>query len=119
MEERRLVYSTDGGAGGRPTSARGKPTRRPPQGPAKPAFPNDGIVRVSRERANRGGRTVTVIRGLPPGGSELAARLTELKRLCGAGGVLRDGVLEVQGDHRDLIVERLSSLGYRVKLAGG
>jgi len=84
-----------------------------------PATPNDGVVRISRERGRRGGKTVTVIRGLPERGTELEARAVELKRLCGAGGTLRDGAVEIQGDHRERIAERLRVLGYRVKLAGG
>lgn len=84
-----------------------------------PGFPNDGVVRISRERGRRGGKTVTVIRGLPERGTELEARAVELKRLCGAGGTLRDGAVEIQGDHRERIAERLRVLGYRVKLAGG
>ena len=84
-----------------------------------PGFPNDGVVRISRERGRRGGKTVTVIRGLPERGTELEARPVELKRLCGAGGTLRDGAVEIQGDHRERIAERLRVLGYRVKLAGG
>ena len=84
-----------------------------------PGFPNDGVVRISRERGQRGGKTVTVIRGLPERGTELEARAVELKRLCGAGGTLRDGAVEIQGDHRERIAERLRVLGYRVKLAGG
>jgi len=84
-----------------------------------PATPNDGVVRISRERGQRGGKTVTVIRGLPERGTELEARAVELKRLCGAGGTLRDGAVEIQGDHRERIAERLRVLGYRVKLAGG
>jgi len=84
-----------------------------------PGFPNDGVVRISRERGRRGGKTVTVIRGLPERGTELEARAVELKRLCGAGGTLQDGAVEIQGDHRERIAERLRVLGYRVKLAGG
>ena len=89
--------------------------------PSRPApnLPDDGVVRLFREKGGRGGKTVTVVRGLPEKGAALEARLGELKRLCGAGGTLRDGALEIQGDHRDRISERLTSLGYKVKLAGG
>jgi translation initiation factor 1 len=85
----------------------------------QPSLPNDGVVRLFREKGGRGGKTVTVVRGLPEQGAALDARLGELKRLCGAGGTLRDGAIEVQGDHRERIAERLTALGYRVKLAGG
>jgi translation initiation factor 1 len=112
MTERRLVYSSDGGR----TDAR-KPSPAKAVPPA--GQPNDGIVRISRERAHRGGKTVTVVRGLPADGASLDTRLAELKRLCGAGGTLRDGAIEIQGDHRERISQRLQALGYRVKLAGG
>ena len=82
-----------------------------------PSVPEDGVVRIFRERGGRQGKVVTVLRGLPP--REVEARAAELKRLCGAGGAIKDGALEIQGDHRDRIAERLRALGYRVKLAGG
>ena len=82
-------------------------------------MPNDGFVRLFREKGGRGGKTVTVIRGLPDRGDALEARAAELKRLCGAGGTLKDGVIEIQGDHRERVADRLRGLGYRVKLAGG
>ena len=85
----------------------------------QPSLPNDGVVRLFREKGGRGGKTVTVVRGLPEQAAALEARLGELKRLCGAGGTLRDGAIELQGDHRERIAERLTALGYRVKLAGG
>jgi translation initiation factor 1 len=110
MVNRRIVYSSDSG--------RARPQQ--PQRPAQPAgFPDDGVVRITREKGGRGGKTVTVVRGLPERGPALEARAAELKRLCGAGGTLRDGQLEIQGDHRERIAQRLRNLGYTVKLAGG
>jgi translation initiation factor 1 len=85
----------------------------------KPAVPRDGVVRLFRDRGGRHGKTVTVIHGLPERGPALEARLSEMKRLCGAGGTLRDGVVEIQGDHRERLAQRLTALGYKVKLAGG
>ncbi|HKA63834.1 MAG TPA: stress response translation initiation inhibitor YciH [Methylomirabilota bacterium] len=84
-----------------------------------PAIPRDGVVRLFRDRGGRNGKTVTVIHGLPERGPALEARLSELKRMCGAGGTLRDGGIEIQGDHRDRLAERFRALGYPVKLAGG
>jgi translation initiation factor 1 len=111
MKDERLVYSTDGTR---------VPARRPGAAPsAKTPAPNDGIVRLFREKGGRRGKTVTVIRGLPERGVDLETRLAELKRLCGAGGTLREGTIEIQGDHRERIADRLRTLGYRVKLAGG
>jgi translation initiation factor 1 len=81
--------------------------------------PRDGIVRLFRDRGGRNGKTVTLIHGLPERGRALEARLSELKRLCGAGGTVKNGVVEIQGDQRERLAERLRSLGYTVKLAGG
>jgi translation initiation factor 1 len=86
---------------------------------ARPTAPRDGVVRLFRDRGGRNGKTVTVIHGLPERGPALEARLSELKRLCGAGGTVKDGVVEIQGDHRERLAERLLTLGYTVKLAGG
>jgi translation initiation factor 1 len=85
----------------------------------KPTVPRDGVVRLFRDRGGRNGKTVTVIQGLPERGAALEARASELKRLCGAGGTLKEGVVEIQGDHRERVAERLRALGYTVKLAGG
>jgi translation initiation factor 1 len=84
-----------------------------------PRLPADGVVRVFRERAGRAGKAVTVIRGLPERGAALEALARDLKRFTGAGGTLRDGDIEIQGDHRDRVAAHLRSLGRTVKLAGG
>lgn len=81
----------------------------------KPRVPDDGIVRVFRER--RRASTVTVITGLPPG--EVAEIAASLKRMCGTGGTAKNGVVEIQGDHRDRIVAQLQAQGRTVKKAGG
>jgi len=75
------------------------------------------VVRLFRDRGGRNGKTVTVIRGLPERGDALEARAAELKRLCGAGGGVKDGAIEIQGDHRERVAARLRELGYVVKLA--
>ena len=110
MHNRRVVYDSDSGRV--PIRDAGKAHASPP-----PGFPDDGVVRLSRGKAGRGGKTVTVVRGLPA--SDLQAQAADLKRLCGAGGTLRDGAIEIQGDHRERIAERLRAKGYQVKLAGG
>jgi len=76
-------------------------------------------VRVSREIAGRGGKGVSVIRGLPLDGPALEELASRLKRLCGAGGAVRDGAIEIQGEHRDRLVAELARLGYEAKRAGG
>jgi translation initiation factor 1 len=113
----RLVYSTDGGRVRHP-EVRPSPSKREPQQPGA-RVPNDGIVRLFREKGGRGGTVVTVIRGLPESGAALDARAAELKRLCGAGGAVKDGAIEIQGDHRERLADKLRTLGYTVKLAGG
>lgn len=77
------------------------------------------MVRLFRDRGGRNGKTVTVIRGLPERGPALEARVALMKRLCGAGGTLKDDAVEIQGDHRERLAEHLRTAGYTVKLAGG
>ena len=122
-EKSRLVYSTDGTDGGRIRPPEPPRTRPPAKGPRnaskQPPVPDDGYVRLRREKSGRGGKTVTTITGLPGGEADLEAMLKALKQLCGAGGSREGTTLEIQGDHRDRIQARLEALGHRVKLAGG
>jgi len=108
----RLVYSTDDG-----DRRKAQPKPRGAPGRGGPQLPNDGVVRVFREKSGRGGKIVTLVRGLPAGDAPGVA--SDLKRHCGTGGAAKDGVVEIQGDHRDKIAARLETQGYRVKLAGG
>ena len=85
----------------------------------EPAPAGDGIVRVRRETKNRGGKTVTTVSGVPLGGEALRNLASDLKRRCGSGGTAKDGVIEIQGDHRETIVEELMHRGFTAKLAGG
>lgn len=84
-----------------------------------PPMKNDGIVRVQRESKGRGGKTVSVIYGLPLKGDSLAEFASMLKQKCGTGGTVKDGVVLIQGDNVDRIIALLESDGYRVKRAGG
>lgn len=111
-----LVYSTDGG--------RMCPACRRPQAqcscrPAARRPAGDGVVRVSRETKGRGGKTVTLVRGLALEEAALVALGQKLKGACGSGGTVKDGVIEVQGEHRDRIVQLLLVQGFQAKLAGG
>jgi translation initiation factor 1 len=100
----RRVYSSD-------TGRIVEPKRAQPPGP-----PHDGIVRISRTSSARKGKTVTLVTGVPLAETGDLAR--ELKRLCGSGGAVKDGVVEIQGDHRTKITAHLSGR-YRTKPAGG
>lgn len=79
----------------------------------------DGIVRIRRETSGRKGKGVTTVRGIPLPGTELKALAKELKKRCGTGGAVKDGVIEIQGDHRDVLKAELERRGFTVKLAGG
>ncbi|GGO79726.1 translation initiation factor [Marinobacterium nitratireducens] len=79
----------------------------------------DGIVRIRRETSGRKGKGVTTISGVPVPEAELKALGKKLKKLCGTGGALKDGVIEIQGDHRERIKQALEQDGFRVKLSGG
>jgi len=111
-----LVYSTDSG--------RMCPQCRRPQTQcscrtvaARPA--GDGIVRVSLQTKGRAGKGVTLVQGLDLDDTALSALGKQLKTACGSGGTVKDGVIEVQGDHVERVMERLKAQGHSVKRAGG
>ncbi|WP_368736436.1 translation initiation factor [Endozoicomonas sp. ONNA1] len=79
----------------------------------------DGNVRVRPEKKGRGGKVVTVITGLPLAGNDLKAYAKTLKKRCGGGGAVKDGNIELQGDHVDVMVDVLKSAGYDAKRSGG
>ncbi|XBS68217.1 stress response translation initiation inhibitor YciH [Acerihabitans sp. KWT182] len=106
MDNSRLVYSTESG---RITEA--------PKPVARPA--GDGVVRIQRQTSGRKGKGVCLITGLDGGDHALAALAAELKKKCGCGGSVKDGVIEIQGDKRDVLKQLLEAKGLKVKLAGG
>ena len=112
-----LVYSTEGG---RMCPACRKPVVECSCRTATPALrPGDGVVRISRETQGRGGKAVTVVRGVNLDAPALAALGKRLRTACGAGGTVKDGVLEVQGDHCERVMDCLRNEGWVVKRAGG
>jgi translation initiation factor 1 len=79
----------------------------------------DGIVRVSRETKGRGGKSVTLVKGLALDALALASLGKQLRTACGSGGTVKDGVIEVQGDHCERVIEALKKCGHSAKRAGG
>lgn len=116
-DDSRLVYSTDGG--------RTCPTCRQPQAActcraaAASQVVGDGRVRVGREKSGRGGKTVTVVRGLPLDAAALADLGKRLRSACGTGGTAKDGVLELQGDHVERVIAWLQAQGHAARRTGG
>ena len=116
MTASHLVYSTDAG--------RICPDCRQPtaacvckKASARPA--SSGVIRVSRQTKGRGGKTVTRIEGVPLGDDALAQLGKQLRTACGSGGTVKGGVIEVQGDHCDKVIEALVQQGYAAKRSGG
>lgn len=118
MRNSRLVYSTDFGRAcpdcDRPVDKCRGTCRK---STVKPA--GDGIVRVRREKQGRKGKTVTTISGLPLSEDGLRELASQLKRHCGAGGSIKDGVIVIQGDHCDALIPVIQKQGYTVKRSGG
>jgi translation initiation factor 1 len=116
MPRNRVVYDSDVGRLDRCSNCK----RRieacvcPPKEQQK--LRGDGIVRVSRDKKGRRGKTVTVVTGLSGDLTEVASTL---KRLCGSGGTVAGDTVEIQGDHRERVAAKLTELGHKVKLAGG
>ncbi len=102
----RLVYSTELG-------------RIPPQEKAPSLPKGDGIARVRREKQGRGGKVVTTISGVLLPDSGLKELASDLKRCCGAGGSVKNGVIEIQGDHAESVISELEKRGYKARRAGG
>ncbi len=111
----RIVYSTDP-----------EPTRLCPRCGRVPCVcqkidlsPRQQVAYVKRDRKGRAGKTVTVIYGLQHTPAAYKELLTALKESCGAGGTLKEGELEIQGDQREKVAGKLQELGYKVKFVGG
>ena len=116
-----LVYSSEHG---RMCPHCGLPSKRcvcrkNPRGSAEAIPEGDGVVRVRREKKGRGGKTVTTVTGVPLPPDELRDLAKELRRHCGTGGTVKDGIVEIQGDHADKIVAALESRDIKAKRAGG
>ena len=123
MSTNRLVYSTGQGRlcpeCARPLTQCRCRRSKAAQPVVATAPTGDGIVRVGRETKGRKGKGVTVVTGLPLAGEALDAMATRLKKRCGSGGTVDGATIEIQGDHRDLLVDELARLGYSVRKSGG
>lgn len=117
----RLVWSSE--AGGRVGGSKEKSSKKAKKlktgGLSQKGFPNDGVIRICREKSGRGGKTVTVLYGVSGSASDRSKMLKDLKQLCGCGGVQKDSFLEIQGDQRDRILSYLESKNLPAKNAGG
>ncbi len=112
----RLVYSTDPDVEVEPRRQKKAKKRG---GKQAPNLPDDGVIRVFLDRKGRKGKSVTVLRGLSGSDADRKTLLKQLKSKLGTGGALKDGVIEIQGDHRDRVIGILEKLGYKAKKAGG
>ena len=112
-----LVYSTDGGR--TCPVCRQQLAQCTCQAQARAAVTGNGVVRVSRETKGRGGKSVTLVKGLALDAIALAMLGKQLRAACGAGGTVKDGVIEVQGDHCELVTEALRKHGHSPKRTGG
>ena len=120
MPNSRLVYSTDSGRicpkwGKEKTACICKKKKAVPSSSHK----IDGVIRIQRETKGRKGKAVTAVYGLDQATDDLKEIATQLKRRCGTGGAVKNGVIIIQGDHRSTIRDELAAQGYTVKLAGG
>jgi translation initiation factor 1 len=120
MDNSRLVYSTELG---RICSACQKPINecacKKKKSKIKTNIKYDGVIRIGREVKGRKGKTVTTVFGFDLGDNELKDLAKQLKRCCGTGGSVKDGIIIIQGDHRDALLSELKKQGYTAKLAGG
>jgi len=120
MDNTRLVYSTESGkicsSCQKPVS---KCTCKKKEPRSQTNIKYDGIIRIQREVKGRKGKTVTTLSGFLITDAELKNLATRLKRRCGTGGSVKDGVIIIQGDHRDTLVVELKNQGFNVKISGG
>lgn len=120
MNDSRLVYSTETGKtcpscqklASECTCKKKKPR-------SQTNIKYDGIIRIQREVKGRKGKTVTTLSGFLITDAELKNLATQLKRRCGTGGSVKDGVIIIQGDHRDTLVVELKNQGFNIKISGG
>ena len=120
MNESRLIYSTETGKIC-PTCQ--KPvtdcTCKKKKSISQANIKIDGLIRVQREVKGRKGKTLTIVSGFEINADELKNLAAQLKRRCGTGGSLKDGIIIIQGDHRGALIAELNERGFKAKIAGG
>jgi translation initiation factor 1 len=112
----KIIYST--GIGSLCSNCR-RPVRECVCPKGAPGKPTPSSIRVGRETQGRAGKGVTTVTGLPLSVADIEALATKLKKRCGSGGTVRNGIIEIQGDHRDAIVAELIKMGWQAKRSGG
>ena len=120
MDNSKLVYSTESGkicpSCQKPIS---ECTCKKKKSRSQTNIKYDGIIRIQREVKGRKGKTVTIVSGFQINADKLKNLASQLKRRCGTGGSVKDGIIIIQGDHRENLLSELKNQGYAVKLAGG
>jgi translation initiation factor 1 len=123
MNDRRLVYSTESGRicpeCGKPVSTCSCKKKAVKAGEQPTRYPAGGTIRIQKEAKGRKGKIVTAVYGVPLENGALEEFAKTLKRRCGAGGSVKEGVILIQGDHRKTLLEELKKQGYTAKPAGG
>ena len=121
MSNSRLVYSTETGRICPKCRRSATECRCKGKGKKASSTPRkiDGIIRIQRETKGRKGKTVTTVSGFAENEADLKQLGAQLKTRCGSGGSVKDGVIVIQGDHRDILLDELKKRGFQVKLAGG
>jgi len=110
-DERPIVWSSEQG------DLRNRKTRKPTVSKSLP--PKEQTAYLRRETKGRGGKAVSLVQNLTLSDADLKSLAKQLKQACGSGGTIKDGVIEIQGEHREKIADVLRKLGYKVKIAGG
>ncbi len=108
-DKNRTVWSSD----------QGDQRKTGPTGVVRSLPPQQQTIYLHRESKGRGGKTVTLVKNLVLSEDDLKSLAKQLKQVCGTGGTFKDGVIEIQGEHREKIAEVLKQMGYKVKIAGG
>ena len=115
----KLVYSTDSSQGSTCKTCNKELRKCKCSEKSASNTPKDGVIRVGRETKGKKGKGISTISGLPLDDYDLKDLAKELKAKCGCGGTVKNGIIEIQGDHRDLLIKELEKREYKAKKVGG